>query len=57
MDPDAYKKYHRVQVSTLGGADPVVLCRTFSVLLCVLEQPRVDNYNAGPNWEQLVQLV
>ena len=49
MDPDAYKKYHRVQVSTLGGADPVVLCRTFSVLLCVLEQPRVDNYNAGPN--------
>jgi hypothetical protein len=21
-----------------------------NVLLCVLEQPRVDNYNAGPNW-------
>jgi hypothetical protein len=38
-----------------------VLCTTYSVLLCVLEQPRVGNSNtgplsAGPNWEQFVQL-
>jgi hypothetical protein len=34
-----------------------VLCKTCSVLLCVLEQLRVDNSNVGPNWEQLVQLA
>ena len=32
-----------------------VLCKTYSVLLCVLKQPRVNNSSAGPNWEQLVQ--
>ena len=35
----------------LGGVEPnAVLCKTCSVLLCVLEQPRVDNCSAGPNW-------
>ena len=29
----------------LGDANPIVLCKTCSVLLCVLEQPRVDNSN------------
>jgi hypothetical protein len=32
----------------LGGAVPIVLCKTRSVL---------DNLSAGPNWEQLVQLA
>ena len=49
----------------LGDAGPIeiiiiaVLCKTTvcCVLLCVLEQPRVDNFRAGPNWEQLVQLL
>jgi hypothetical protein len=27
------------------------------VLLCVLEQLRVDNSSSGPNWEQFVQLA
>jgi hypothetical protein len=36
--------------SSLGGAGPVVLCKTCCVLLCVLEQPRVDNSSTGPNW-------
>jgi hypothetical protein len=39
---------------SLGGAGPNdVLCKTCNVLLCVLEQPRVDNSNAGltgSNW-------
>ena len=26
---------------------PIILCKSCSVLLCVLEQPRVDNSNAG----------
>jgi len=35
----------------LGGVRPnAVLCKTWSGLLCVLEQPRVDNSSAGPNW-------
>jgi hypothetical protein len=39
-------------------AEPnAVLCKTCSVLLCILEQPRIDNSSAGPNWEQLVQLT
>ena len=29
---------------------PIVLCKTCSVLLCVLEQPKVD---AGSSWELL----
>ena len=33
----------------LGGVGPnAVLCKTYSVLLCVLEQPRVDNSSSGP---------
>ena len=28
----------------------VVLCKPYSVLLCVLEQPRVDNSSDGSNW-------
>ena len=28
----------------------IVLCKTCSMLLCVLEQQRVDNSSAGPNW-------
>ena len=28
---------------------PIVLCKTCSVLLCVLEQPRIDNSSVGPN--------
>ena len=40
----------------LGGAGPnAVLCETCIVLLCVLEQPRVDNPSAVPNWESLIQ--
>jgi hypothetical protein len=32
----------------LGGVGPnAVLCKTCSVLLCVLEQPRVDTSSAG----------
>jgi len=34
----------------LGSVVPTVLCKTCSVLLYVLEQPRVDNSSAGPNW-------
>jgi hypothetical protein len=42
----------------LWGTRPKdVLCKTCSVLLFVLKQPRVDNSSAGPNWEQLVQLA
>jgi hypothetical protein len=34
--------------SALGGAGPnVVLCKTCSVLLCVLQQPIVDNCSGG----------
>ena len=33
---------------TLGGVGPIVLCKTCSVLLCVLEQLRVDNSSNGP---------
>ena len=29
---------------------PIVLCKTCSVLMCVLEQPRVINSRAGTNW-------
>ena len=36
---------------------PVVLCQTYSVLLRVLEQPRVDISSAGPIWKQLVELA
>ena len=42
--------------SALGGAGPnVVLCKTCSVLLYVLQQPIVDNcsggaLSTGPNW-------
>jgi hypothetical protein len=32
----------------LGGVGSVVLCKTCSVLLYVLEQPRVDNSSAWP---------
>jgi hypothetical protein len=33
----------------LGDAGPnAVLCKTCSVLLYVLEQPRVDNFSTGP---------
>ena len=33
--------------AALGGAGPnAVLCKTCSVFLCVLEQPRVDNSSA-----------
>ena len=36
-------------VPDLGGAGPnVVLCKTCSVLLCVLEQPTVDNSSERP---------
>jgi hypothetical protein len=28
-------------------AHPIILCKTCSVLLCVLEQSRVDNSNVG----------
>ena len=35
----------------------IVLCKTCSVLLCVLDQSRVYNSSVGPNWEQLVQLA
>ena len=31
-------------------AHPIILCKTCSVLLCVLEQSRVDNAIAGSNW-------
>jgi len=37
----------------LGGAGSnTVLCKTCSVnvVLCVLEQPTVDNYSVGHNW-------
>ena len=34
---------------------PIVLWKAYSVMLCVLEQSRVDNSSAGSNWEQLVQ--
>jgi len=40
-----------------GAGHTVVLYKTCSVLLCVPEQPRVDNSSAGPNWEQLEYLV
>ena len=33
-----------------------VPCKTCNVLLCVLEQLRVDNSSSGPNWEKFVQL-
>jgi hypothetical protein len=39
---------------TLGGVGAnVFLCNTYGVLMCVLEQLRVDNSSTGPNWEQL----
>jgi len=34
----------------IGMETNAVLCKTCSVLLCVLEQPRVDNTSTGPNW-------
>ena len=34
----------------LGGAGPIVLCKTSSMLLCELGQPRVDNSSMGLNW-------
>ena len=35
----------------LGGEGPnAVLCKTCSLLVCVLEQPRVEKSSAGPNW-------
>ena len=40
-----------------GGAGPIVLCKTCSVLLCVLEHSGVDNSSMGPNWGKLVQLA
>ena len=45
----------RVQLfsTTPGGAGPIFLYNTWSVLLCVLEQPRVDNSSEGLIWEQL----
>jgi len=30
--------------------DPIVLCKTCSVWLCVLEQSKVGNSSAGSNW-------
>ena len=41
-----------------GAGTNAVLCKTYNVLMCVFEQPRVDNssvgsLSAGPNWEQL----
>ena len=33
---------------------PIVRFETCSVLLCVLEESRVDNPGAGPNWKYLV---
>jgi len=29
---------------------PIILCKTCSVLFCVLEQSRVDNFSSGSNW-------
>jgi len=40
-----------------GPGTNAVLCKTCSVLMCVLEQSIVDNSSVGPNWEQLVQLA
>jgi hypothetical protein len=38
-----------------GGSGPnAVLCKTGGVLLNVLEQPRLENFSAGHNWEQFV---
>ena len=48
----SYKSnYHTMTTTTTyGSARPnAVLCKTYSVLLCVLEQPREDNFSAGPN--------
>ena len=40
-----------LSVPALGGVGPNdVVCKTCIVLLCVFEQPRVDNSSAGPNW-------
>jgi hypothetical protein len=47
-------------MSALGGSGPnAVLCKTCSVLLCVLAQPMVDNSSAGliKRGKQLVQLA
>lgn len=43
----------------LGGVGPIVLRKSSSVLLCVLENPRVDKssewpISVGPYWDQLV---
>ena len=36
-------------ILALGGVEHnVVLCKTGSVLLCVLEQPRIDNFSVWP---------
>ena len=51
-----FNNKHNQDVHWEVGA-PIVLCKTCSVLMSVLEQPRVDNSSAGANWEQLVQLV
>jgi hypothetical protein len=52
--------YYRQEMSHLfclmiNGADSQdVWYPMLFVLLCVLEQPRVDNSSMGPKWEQLV---
>jgi hypothetical protein len=42
----------------LWGVDQIaVLSKICSVLSCVLEQPRVDNSNAGPNWHKATYIL
>jgi len=43
----------------VGGVDPIVLRKSSSVLLCVLENPRVDKFSewpigVGTYWDQLI---
>ena len=46
-----FNETHIQQINSSAGAN-AVLCKTCSVLLCVLEQPRVDTSSAG-HWQTL----
>jgi hypothetical protein len=56
---DLHKANIPPHMACLRGVGPsAVLCKTCNVLLCVLEQPRVDNsslgpLSPGPNWANL----
>ena len=54
--------YHHSCPTLRGAGTIVVLCKTCSLLLFVLEEQIVDNSSVGslsavPNWQQLVQLA